>query len=105
MIKEVHQIELYIEKNSKPKVRTKGEQIARVIDHFGVPSIEMNNQVATFRIMGTYFYTVQINNFLGEISSSCTCPYDWGGLCKHQVASLIYLSDYLKKKQPQDFHP
>lgn len=25
----------------------------------------------------------------GITASSCTCPYDWGGLCKHQVALLL----------------
>ena len=30
----------------------------------------------------------------GIQSSSCTCPYDWGGLCKHQVALLLtYVED------------
>jgi uncharacterized Zn finger protein len=26
-------------------------------------------------------------------SSSCSCPYDWGGLCKHQVALLLTYLD------------
>jgi len=25
----------------------------------------------------------------GVHTSSCTCPYDWGGICKHQVALLL----------------
>lgn len=25
----------------------------------------------------------------GVVASECTCPYDWGGLCKHQVALLL----------------
>lgn len=30
----------------------------------------------------------------GVEDSSCTCPYDWGGLCKHQVALLLtYVRD------------
>ncbi|WP_017298170.1 SWIM zinc finger family protein [Nodosilinea nodulosa] len=30
----------------------------------------------------------------GIEDSSCTCPYDWGGLCKHQVALLLtYIHD------------
>lgn len=30
----------------------------------------------------------------GIHSSSCTCPYDWGGMCKHQVALLLtYLNN------------
>lgn len=39
----------------------------------------------------------------GVEDSSCTCPYDWGGLCKHQVALLLTYShdrDRFRKIQP-----
>ncbi|MGA1263523.1 MAG: SWIM zinc finger family protein [Prochlorothrix sp.] len=33
----------------------------------------------------------------GEIAATCTCPYDWGGWCKHEVALGLYcLNDPLK---------
>ena len=35
----------------------------------------------------------------GIVSADCTCPYDWGGLCKHQVALLLA---YIH--QPDIFH-
>lgn len=35
----------------------------------------------------------------GVVSADCTCPYDWGGLCKHQVALLLA---YIH--QPDTFH-
>lgn len=35
----------------------------------------------------------------GIVSADCTCPYDWGGLCKHQVALLLA---YVH--QPDTFH-
>ncbi|MEL6638631.1 MAG: SWIM zinc finger family protein, partial [Bacteroidota bacterium] len=97
MIEEVNKIEHYIETQALPQIIVRGEQLARIIDNFGQPTIELNTQRATFRIMGTYFYTVTIENFLDEPQSKCTCPYDKGGLCKHQVAALLYLKDYLKK--------
>jgi uncharacterized Zn finger protein len=28
-------------------------------------------------------------NKKGIAEAACTCPYDWGGLCKHQVALLL----------------
>jgi uncharacterized Zn finger protein len=35
-------------------------------------------------------YTVQITWDGGGITqASCTCPYDWGGWCKHIVATLL----------------
>src|SRR2546423_9504779 len=27
----------------------------------------------------------------GTIDAACTCPYEWGGLCKHEVAVLLSL--------------
>jgi len=33
----------------------------------------------------------------GDIEASCTCPYDWGGYCKHIVATLLALSGNYKK--------
>jgi uncharacterized Zn finger protein len=35
----------------------------------------------------------------GIAQTSCTCPYDWGGICKHLVALLL---TYVR--QPQAFH-
>lgn len=37
-------------------------------------------------------YRVQIL-FEGQtiLTTNCTCPYDWGGDCKHIVATLLYL--------------
>ncbi|MBE9111357.1 SWIM zinc finger family protein [Nodosilinea sp. LEGE 07298] len=35
----------------------------------------------------------------GVEDSSCTCPYDWDGLCKHQVALLLtYIHDRDRNK-------
>ena len=46
-------------------------------------------------VLGSDEYTVFIK--LSEeheiISSSCDCPYDWGNICKHEVAVLYYLKD------------
>lgn len=37
-------------------------------------------------------YIVQVTFDQGKIhSTSCTCPYDWGGDCKHIIAVLLYL--------------
>ena len=30
----------------------------------------------------------------GVESANCTCPYDWGGWCKHIIATLYYCEDY-----------
>lgn len=34
-------------------------------------------------------YHVGVSFQEGDFSASCTCPYDWGGYCKHIVAVLL----------------
>ena len=36
-----------------------------------------------------YPYYVGIAFQGGDFDASCTCPYDWGGYCKHVVAVLL----------------
>ena len=44
---------------------------------------------------GTYKYNVSVSQGKGgRISCSCTCPYDWGGACKHIVATLLHAKDH-----------
>lgn len=31
------------------------------------------------------------------VQSYCSCPYDWGGICKHRVASLLAIEQELSK--------
>ena len=35
------------------------------------------------------YHVTAILNGEGYVSSTCTCPYDWGGICKHVVALLL----------------
>lgn len=51
--------------------------------------ISGNEAIATVR--GTRSYRVEID-LDGDFESSCTCPYDFGGYCKHTIATLIALS-------------
>jgi hypothetical protein len=41
------------------------------------------------RVAGTYMYRVSIREMSGGLLVACTCPYDWGGDCKHIVATLL----------------
>ena len=38
-------------------------------------------------------YQVGITFSGADFTASCTCPYDWGGYCKHVVAALLTVSD------------
>ena len=61
-----------------------------------------------FKVKGTKLYTVRIKNLLNNnINASCSCPYNWGGICKHTVAVLYDIienrdeSIFIEKSQTQ----
>ena len=35
-----------------------------------------------------------------KLSAHCTCPYNYGGLCKHSVAALRDLADHIRAQNP-----
>ena len=59
-----------------------------------VKSVVWRDKLLTAEVEGSEYepYIVQIRFDEGEIrSTDCTCPYDWGGDCKHIIAALLYL--------------
>lgn len=54
-----------------------------------------------FQIQGSedYEVVVNINKNKDIISSYCDCPYDFGPICKHEVASFFELQDVLSRPQ------
>jgi hypothetical protein len=46
-------------------------------------------QSLTARVHGTDVYDVEIDVKPSGIAAFCTCPYDWGGYCKHIGAVLL----------------
>ncbi len=64
-----------------------------------------------FNVIGSTEYQVMVRGAKNrDIQTSCTCPYDWGSVCKHTVAALLFVSDnlgnqamlqYLKQSQVQ----
>ncbi len=52
---------------------------------------------------GSERYTVTISGKKGNIQTDCTCPYDWGGVCKHVVATMLaVVHDKVIKKHKKD---
>lgn len=53
-----------------------------------------------FEVEGTEDYQVgvRINDNESIIYSYCNCPYDYGPVCKHEVAAYFRLRDYLDSK-------
>lgn len=65
-----------------------------------VTNLEQFENKITAIVNGTNDYKVTIYTDKNTISATCTCPYDWGGYCKHIVATLIALSkNYPKIKR------
>ena len=56
-----------------------------------VINIEQIGKRIISTVQGTDDYTVTIYKDNNRISATCTCPYDFGGYCKHIVATLIAL--------------
>lgn len=59
-----------------------------------VSNVIYRGNLITADVEGSQFtpYRVQVNlGADGIIFTDCTCPYDWGGICKHIVATLLVL--------------
>lgn len=48
-----------------------------------------SGQTLTARVRGTHLYRVEIEVRSDAVRAHCTCPYDWGGYCKHIGAVLL----------------
>jgi len=70
--------------------------LVRGLEYFqmgNVTDLEQFGNKITATVEGTSDYKVTIHTDKEGIKASCTCPYDWGGYCKHIVATLIALSE------------
>lgn len=49
-----------------------------------------------FTVLGSQRYHVMVKGVNSKnIQTSCTCAFDWGSICKHTVAALLFISDNL----------
>ncbi|PID26773.1 MAG: hypothetical protein CR982_08590 [Candidatus Cloacimonadota bacterium] len=78
-------IKLYIKLNSSVAVRRRAKLIT--------PTLEKRSDCQyVFQYLGSKNFLYLIIVDIGEeIETSCSCPYDYGGICKHQVAALNYI--------------
>jgi uncharacterized Zn finger protein len=59
-----------------------------------VNGLRLSGSILNAKVQGTQDYNVKINVDHG-FESTCTCPYDFGGYCKHIVAVLlVFKEDY-----------
>ena len=57
-----------------------------------------------FTVIGSHSYQVSVKGANSRsIQTSCTCPFDWGSICKHTVAALLFVSDNLENQNALQF--
>ncbi|SMO35696.1 SNF2 helicase associated [Saccharicrinis carchari] len=63
----------------------------------GAVSLKYANKASDtwhFKVQGGQKYSVIIRDVSkGDLKSTCTCPFDWGTICKHTVAALMFIKD------------
>lgn len=64
--------------------------------------LDIDREIAIYRVSSEYSfekYKVLITDFKtgGSIEAECSCPYDWGGICKHRVAALLALERKIRE--------
>lgn len=72
----------WLETNASSMSFERGESLAETQD------IEVSKMGLTYhaKVYGERAYHVEIQDTGTEPIASCTCPFDWGGICKHIVA-------------------
>ena len=58
-----------------------------------VGKVVFDGQRFTAKVQGTYWYQVEISGSPTATYAHCSCPYDWGGICKHIVAVGLAILD------------
>src|SRR5579871_4407085 len=81
--------EAMIRENSTAESFQRGRQY---VQQGAVEALVQRGDVLQAEVSGTepepYNVTVRFGQ-AGITEASCTCPYDWGGWCKHIVATLL----------------
>ncbi len=94
-------IQRYIGSNSTAKSRTKGRSIFKT-NSYELERLDIDREIAIYRVSSEYSfekYKVLITDFKtgGSIEAECSCPYDWGGICKHRIAALLALEKKVRE--------
>ncbi len=93
-------IQIYIAENAQGPIKGKGRRIFNA-KTYKLSNFDINKGVATYQVSNEQAFRkdhiVTIHSFLdsSSITSQCSCPYSWVGICKHQVAALLDLEEQL----------
>ncbi len=60
-----------------------------------VKNVRFSGNTIYGRVQGSYLYKTEITiNSKEDYSFYCSCPYSYGGLCKHQIALGLYVLEH-----------
>jgi len=86
----------YLKRSASTTIKNRGKTIFKS-DNWRIVSSSRKDETAHLKVSNATAYDeydVRIYNiFTKKINSTCTCPYDWGPVCKHQIAALMVLED------------
>lgn len=88
------------EKIIEPSIANKGfiyYENGHIIE---VEQTEKGEFVASVRGSDKYSVTLKLDDRLELKSHTCDCPYDWGTVCKHEVAVMYYVREKQLINQP-----
>lgn len=84
-------IQKFVENNAPKKIRNRAMEILVLETEYD----EVNETVNSIAI-GSQEYHVSIKNYKSSnINALCTCPYDYGKVCKHIVAVAKHVDEHL----------
>jgi uncharacterized Zn finger protein len=80
------------------RAKVTGQSYDRGVDYYHAGTVESatlraNRLLATVQGSERDPYQVSVTFSSADFTSSCSCPYDWGGYCKHVVAALLTVND------------
>ncbi len=84
-----HLTEAFIRQNANPESFQRGRDYYR---KGAVTALEQRGRQLTAEVEGSQYapYLIRLSfDAAGLTTASCSCPYDWGGYCKHLVAVLL----------------
>jgi SNF2 family DNA or RNA helicase len=97
----IERLKKYLKSNALPQSISKGKAIFAgggiILERFS----NTGKGEAVIKIksdLGLRGYEVVVKNWNTPIlNTSCSCDYDWGGICKHRVAALLLLENELSR--------
>ena len=88
------------EKIVEPDILNRGFRLYEEGYILEVEQVEKGEFVASVRGSDKYAVTIKLSDILEMTSHSCDCPYDWGTVCKHEVAVMYHIKDKQLFDQP-----